>query len=159
MDALGNYIECQKCKNTYNENVLDYNPEKESEKFQAEYDDAIKKIMILMSLVDGKIEESEIDSILAIYEKITSAKMERDKLVNEIEEVKQSNKEIIDYTSSLRGQLNDQGKEMIIKAAFLIATSDGEFHETEQDLLTQISSSLDLSSAHLRAILDEMNQE
>ena len=48
---------------------------------------------------------------------------------------------------------------MIIKAAFLIATSDGEFHETEQDLLTQISSSLDLSSAHLRAILDEMNQE
>jgi len=159
MDALGNYIECQKCKNTYNENVLDYNPEKESEKFQAEYDDAIKKIMILMSLADGKIEESEIDSILAIYEKITSAKMERDKLVNEIEEVKQSNKEIIDYTSSLRGQLNDQGKEMIIKAAFLIATSDGEFHETEQDLLTQISSSLDLSSAHLRAILDEMNQE
>ena len=42
LDELGDYVECQKCKNTYNQRVLGHNPEKDSEIFQAEYENAIK---------------------------------------------------------------------------------------------------------------------
>ena len=45
------------------------------------------------------------------------------------------------------------------KAAYLIATADGEFHESEQELLAQIAISLDLSTAHLKAVIEEILSE
>ena len=156
MDDLGDYVECQKCKNTYNQQVLDYNPEKDTEIFQAEYENAIKKLMILMLLADGEIDESEIDSVITIYEKITNTVLSREKLIREIDNLKDKNHDVIDFTGSLRGQLNDHGKETIIKVAYLIACADGEFHESEQELLLQIAESLDFSKAHLTAVLKEM---
>ncbi len=157
LDELGDYVECQKCKNTYNQQVLDYNPEKDSEIFQAEYENAIKKLMILMTLADGNIEESEVNAMIGIYEKITKSSLDKNSLMNEIEEFKNKSNDVIDYTGSLRGQLNDQGKEIIIKAAYFIATADGEFHESELELLSKIAISLDISTAHLKAIIEEIN--
>ena len=156
MDDLGDYVECQKCKNTYNQQVLDYNPEKDTEIFQAEYENAIKKLMILMLLADGEIDENEINSVITIYEKITNTVLSREELIREIDNLKDKNHDVIDFTGSLRGQLNDHGKETIIKVAYLIAYADGEFHESEQDLLLKIAESLDFSKAHLTAVLKEM---
>ena len=150
MDDLGDYVECQKCKNTYNQQVLNYNPEKDTEIFQAEYENATKKLMILMLLADGEIDESEVDSVITIYEKITNTVLSR-----EVDNLKDKNHDVIDFTGSLRGQLNDHGK-AIIKVAYLIACADGEFHEFEQELLLKIAESLDFSKAHLTGVLKEM---
>ena len=156
LDDLGDYVECQRCKNTYNQEVLNYNPDKEFEEFQAEYEDAVKKLMILMILADGEVEESEIETIIAIYENITKNKLDKKKLMDEIDDYSLKKYDVLDFTSSLRGKLNDQGKETIIKAAYLIAAADGEFHELEQELLSKIAISLDFSKAHLKAVLDEV---
>ena len=159
MDNLGDYIECAKCKNTYNEKVLEYKPEATAEEFQAEYDIAIKKIMIMMLLSDGIIDAQEIETIKDLYQNITSKTITSNQLNKEIKEVQSHEYDIIDYTASLRGNLNDQGKELIVKAAFFVAYADGEFHETEQNLLIEIGESLDLTSTHIKGILAELNEQ
>ncbi len=135
---------------------MSYNPDKELEEFQAEYEDAVKKLMILMVLADGAVEESEVETIVAIHENITKNKLDKEKLIKEIEDYRIKKHDVLDFTSSLRGKLNDQGKEIIIKAAYLIAAADGEFHKLEQELLSKIAISLDFSEAHLNAVLDEI---
>ncbi len=113
--------------------------------------------MILMTLADGNIEDSEVDAMIGIYEKITQSNLDKSSLISEIDKLGKQKNNVTDYTGSLRGQLNDQGKEVIIKAAYLIATADGKFHESEQELLAQIAISLDLSTAHLKAVIEEIN--
>lgn len=156
LDDLGDYVECQNCKNTYNHQVLEYNPESETKAFQAEYENAIKKLMILMTLADGSVDENEVLSIISIYEKITDTVLDKEDLIQEIDELDNKDDDVLSFTSSLRGQLNDHGKEMIIKTAYFVALADGEFHQSEQDLLIKIAKSLDFTSAHLKAVLDEI---
>ena len=50
MNLLGEYVECQGCSNTFQKEVLDYDPEAGAEAFQAEYQRAVKRVMVGMLL-------------------------------------------------------------------------------------------------------------
>ena len=65
---LGEYIECQNCANTYEMEILDYDPEEEELEPEALYLIGLKKVMTMMMLADGKIEESEKAMMKYIYQ-------------------------------------------------------------------------------------------
>ena len=46
--------------------------------------------------------------------------------------------------------------ETVVKAAFLVAAADHDLHEEEVKLIGHIGQCLELSVAHVRAVLDEM---
>ena len=57
---------------------------------------------------------------------------------------------------SMTPSLNDYGKEMVIKAAFLTASADGKIDSEEKRLLTELASALEMSPSHLNAVIQEM---
>ena len=61
-----------------------------------------------------------------------------------------------EYLGSVVGSLNDQGKELVVKAAFMVAAADGEFQDEEQELMKRIGKSLQMSSSHLNGVMSEM---
>ncbi len=156
LGKLGEYVECVTCKNTYKPNVLDYDPTENAGEVEAEYFAAIKKVMIHVLLADGVVDESEIDTLLAIYHKITGENIERDSLLEEIRLIEKSKEDFSSALINLQGCLNDNGKEMVVKAALYVALSDGVFQEEEKVMLAKIGENLGMSKAHIQGVMNDV---
>lgn len=153
LDKLGEYAECDGCKNTYKPDVLSYDPNADAKAIEAEFQSAIKKVMLHMLLADGVIDDSEIETAQSIYERVAGHELNKDDIHIEIDEVKKSGETLSGCLRSLQGVLNDSGKEMVIKAALYIAMADGDFQENEQRLLLEIGSELGMTPAHVHGVV------
>ncbi len=153
LDKLGEYVECSSCKDTYKTNILDYDPIANAKAIDAEYHEAIKKVMIHMLLADGVIDDSEVDTILESYQKISGKTLERNALLAEIKAIEQSREGFSSALIRLQGSLNDEGKEMVIKAALYVAMADGEFQDEEKVLLNRIGKDLGMTQAHIQGVI------
>jgi len=153
LDKLGEYVECDACKDTYKPEVLSYDPNAGAMVIEAEYHTAIKKVMLHVLLADGVVDESEVETAQSIYQRVTGSQVDKEQLRAEIDEVRKSEEALSGCLRSLQGALNDSGKEMVIKAAFYVAMADGEFQEDEQRLVLQIGSDLGMTSAHVQGVV------
>ena len=58
--------------------------------------------------------------------------------------------------SNMSGMLNTHGKERVVEAAYLVAMSDGAFHETGRALLSEIGNKLGLSKTHFAGLMSAL---
>ena len=155
---LGEYIECQSCGNTYNLDVLDYDPEEEQQEFEALYLAGIKKAMSMMMLVDGEIHDDEIIMMKDIYKKLTGFELSDREIEKELQDCKKYPNDLEEYLKELFSVLNDSGREMIIKVAYWISMSDGNTNESENKLLKKIATYFKISNAHLKGVMQEADE-
>ena len=156
LGSLGSYVECTSCCNTYDPEVLDYNPVQNTLDFEAEYYSAIKKVMIHVLLADGKIDSAEIEVVKDIYYQITDKHIDTSTLRDEITHIENTKEDLSLLLIGLQGSLNDVGKEMVIKAALFVALADGDLHEEEQVLLYKIGEGLGLTESHFKGVIYEV---
>ena len=153
LDKLGEYVECTICKDTYKPVVLDYDQDQDDQEFEAEYHNAIKKVMIHVLLADGIIDDSEVKTVSEIYQQITGRVIENQDLRVEIDFIQKTNENFSDCLLMFQGCLNEEGKELVIRAAYSVAMADGEFQEEEQVLINKIGSDLGMTEAHIRGVI------
>lgn len=156
LDKLGEYVECTRCSGTYNETVLSFDPSAGNKAFEAEFQIAVRRTMVLMALADGVIEPEEITTLGNVYGKLINKQVTPESVQAEIEEARRDGRGVEEYLASLVGSLNDNGKELVVKAAFAVAVADGEFQEDEQELMKTIGKALQMSGAHLNGVLAEL---
>jgi tellurite resistance protein len=150
---LGDYVECLACRDTYKPKVLDPGVDLSKEEFEAEYHPAIKEVMIRMLLADRKIRESEVEMIQTIYEKITRKSISKEVIKLEVHRIESTSDTLKDSLLRLQGNLNDEGKELVIQAAFYVAMADEDFHEHEQEYLSNIGTDLGMTPAHFQGVI------
>lgn len=153
MDLAGEYVECVGCENTYDPEVLSYDPTAARARMEAEYHRAVRRVMALMLLADGVVDDEEIATIQQVYQQLAGAALSADEVQREIERAGAEGLGVTEALERFRGRLNDAGKEMVVRAAFLVAAADGEFAEEEQALLDEIAAALEMSPAHVRGVL------
>ncbi|MBS2015570.1 MAG: TerB family tellurite resistance protein [Deltaproteobacteria bacterium] len=160
LDTIGEYVECLHCKDTYKTGVLDFDPDElaaaKEKVIEAEFHAAVKRVMVLMMLADGKIEEAEMETIQLIYGKLAKSELSRDALEKEIAAARSDGRGLRAYLSSLVGSLNDSGKETVVKAAYFVASADGHVSTEETNLLGELASALEMSPAQFKAIVDKL---
>ena len=155
LDKLGEYVECQTCKNTYELSVLDYNPQAAAAAFQADWERAVRRTMVQMMLADGNIEAKELAALKETYQNIATRGITQQELDDEIAAVRTDGKDVTTYLSEIAGSLNDHGKEMVVRAALAVAAADGKFQDEEIKLLNSIGEALQMTPAHLRGLFSE----
>ena len=155
---LGEYIECQSCSSTYKMEVLNYDPEKEHEKIDAMYLLGIKKVMTMMMLADGKIDDNEKRMMEDIYFRMADSELQDIEIENEIEYCNAHPFKLEEFLKELFPQLNDSGRETIIKVAYWVSISDGDIDSEEEKLLMKLAKIFQISSAHLKGIIAEVNE-
>ena len=158
LKLLGEYIECQNCVNTYKMEILDYDPEQEQKEIEALYLMGIKKVMAMMILADGKIDENEKIMMKDIYQKMTNFELSDSDIEKEIENSKTTIFGLEDLLTELFPQLNESGRETIIKVAYWVSIADGKVDKEEQQLLIKLAKHFQISSAHLKGIISEVNE-
>jgi tellurite resistance protein len=156
LDLVGEYVECQSCTSTYKLSILAYDPQKTQDAEEAEFQKAIRRVLVLMMLADGVIEESEIAAIQTIMGKLEDREVTRVEIDSEVTRARNESQDIQQYCRGMAGYLNDSGREMVVKAAILVAGADGKFDESERDALANIATALNMSRAHFSGIVREM---
>ena len=156
LDLLGEYIECDQCAGTYQTEILSYDPSQGAAMIEAEFHTGIRKVMVLMMLADGRIDDDEVQTIQQIYSDLAGAGLPEADVRREAAELEGASPKAC--LGPMVGSLNDHGKELIVKAAFMVAIADGEFPEEEQALLAQIGEALDMSAAHYRGVLSSLQE-
>lgn len=153
LNLAGEYVECRSCKSTYQPEVVDYDPAEATRAFEAGYRRAIKRVMIGMMAADGNVAEEEVRTIRDIYGQLTGRSLEESEIRAAARDVGVGD----GLESDLRDlgpMLNDQGKEMVIQAAFMVAASDGEIHDSERELIVRLGTALGMSEAHMKGALE-----
>ena len=115
LNLNGEYVECQNCKNAYNLEVLDFDPEAEGREFEAEFHRAIKQVMIDMLIADGVVNDEEVTTVQEVYSDLAGTNLPTDQLLAEISQAQSSPTDILQSLSAMAGGLNDPGKEMVIR--------------------------------------------
>lgn len=156
LDTVGEYVECRSCACTYKPAVLTFDPEEHDKKLEAEFKAAIKRVMVLMMLADKKIEESEIETIQLVFDKIAKTKLSREEVDKEVEAAKADGRPLAKYLEQLVGSLNETGKEAVVKSAFFVATADGHVSEDETRLLAELAAALEMSPTHFKSVIDSL---
>ena len=153
---LGSYVECQRCQATYRPEVFDFDADAAEKRFLPEFQRTIKRLMAMMALRDGRVRPEELTVIASFYHHITGASLQPDELSTELGLAERDRVTVPDYLSTVAGLLNDEGKELVLKAVFLVSSSDGEFHAAELNFLREIGKSLRMSPPHVRRVIDSL---
>ena len=154
LDSLGDYVECTTCKGTFVSRVLDYKPAMGENQFQSEYEKAMRHCMIMMMLADGEIDEKEMDMVLKIINKFGHNDITMSELEGLVEVVEHKNEPIQKYLSKITPSLNEHGKEIIIKCAIAVASSDGHVDDSEIALIQEMALTMEMSKYHVKGLLD-----
>lgn len=155
MDKLGEYVECQTCKATYNERVLEMDPDRARAEFEAAFSVAAKRVMFKMALADGDIDDAEITQITQAFANITKRNIDEGDIAAELEAARADASSIADYLRAVAPGLNDTGKELVMRSAIAVAKADGHVDETEVAELHALVPALDLPRAYANGILAE----
>ena len=157
LDKLGEYIECSACDGTFQLDVLQLTGAASDTGFEAEFHGAVRRVMVLMMLADGVIDEAEITTICEIYQRIAEQPLSPERVREEAAVAQREGLGVHQYLASLVGSLNDAGKEMVVKAAHFVAAADGGVTDDERQLLSEVGKALEMSTAHFRGVLAELS--
>ena len=159
LNLHGEYIECGQCQGSYRLEVLDFDPEAGAAEFEAEFHRAIKRVMVEMMLADGVVDDEEVAVIKNIYGQLAGTEVSEHDIRAEIVEAETRTGDVTAALAEMAGNLNENGKEMVVKAAFMVAAADGEFQDEEKELIGSIGKALEMSPAHMNGIIASMMQE
>ncbi len=153
LDLLGEYIECDDCRGTYNNAVLEFDPSAGKAEFEAEWQRVMRRVLISMMLADGVVEEEEIVAIQDVYAKLSGEELTRDRIENEMHRARTDKTSLKDYLAGVAATLNDSGRELVIRAALMVAASDGDIAEEEMAMLVELGNALEVPPEHFNTIL------
>lgn len=156
LDVVGEYVECQQCRSTYRPEVLSYDPVEKAGTIEAEFHAVVKRVMVLMMLADGKIEEQEIETIRLIYGKLASRELSKEDVDREVAASRTDGRGLRQYLASAIGNLNDTGKEVVLKAAYFVAAADGNVSSEETNLLAELATALEMSPTHFKTVMEKL---
>lgn len=157
LDALGEYIECGQCNGTYNMGVLAHNPGAAKAEFEAQFHIAIRRTMVLMCLADGVVDPEEVAMIQRIYGQLSGREISEQEVHAEIATAQADGMPVAQFLAgSMAGMLNDGGKELVVRAAFMVAAADGDFADEEKQLLAEIGKALQMTSKEFNAAIDAL---
>lgn len=153
--TLGEYIECNTCKSTFNDRVLAFDPKTAQEAFEAAFAVAAKRVMCKMALADGEIDQSEIDQITQAFSNITKRDIDPADIAAELEAARADTRPIAEYLTEVAPGLNDTGKELVLRSAIAVAKADGHVDPTEIAELHSLAVALDFPAAYANGVFAE----
>ena len=157
METIGEYVECTSCQGTFKTEALHFDPVQEREKREAEFNDHVKRVMILSALDGGAVGRAERKAIRELFGEVSGTTLSDYALETEVVLARNAGVTPADYARRFAGGLSAVGKEKVLKAAAIAVQADGALTPNERQRLTDLATALDITPAHLKGILSELD--
>ena len=153
------HIECEECSSIYHLDVIDHKPGLNDEEMASEYEKALQNVLCLMIIADNKVEDEEVKTVSDIFNKLTNdKKLSKAKIDKIIIKLKKDDLTVDEYLKDIRPYLNAEHRELIIKAMYYVAGSDGHLDDRESELLMYTAKVLEMTPAHIKGVLSELDK-
>ena len=153
------HIECEECSSIYHLDVIDYKPGLNNEEMTSEYEKVLQNVLCLMIIADDNIDDQEIKTASNIFNKLTNdKKLSKVKINKTINNLKKDNLTVDEYLKNIKSYLNTEHRELIIKAMYYVAGSDGHLDDRESELLMHTAKVLEMTPAHIKGVLSELDK-
>jgi tellurite resistance protein len=154
LTLAGEYVECNQCKGTYEMEVLGATPMLGRQIVSEQYR-ATRRLLVLMMLADGRVDEAELAAIADILGRMDNRPISRDELIAEIEAARREPSDVEAYCRTVMGMLNDEGRQAVLRGAHAVASADGHVDPSEQQLLERIGIALGMKPGQVTASLGQ----
>lgn len=144
------YVECRNCNGTFIPEVLE--PDARTWHLKPIQLQAALRVMLLMMLADGVMEDSEVQRISEVYALLGGDPLPTTAVRTQAEHARVDPRGIEEYLATTALQLNEPGKLTVIKGAFEVAAADGEFQSEERELMRRLVRVLEPSRDPFKAL-------
>jgi tellurite resistance protein len=155
-EVLGEYVECQACMSTYKPTVLQYDPAQAARAFESAYQSGVRRVMVQMLQADGSFDAAEIQLVKGLHHRLVGQPLTEEQIQAEAKAILEDKRDMLAYLKELGGMLNDKGRAAIIKAAYLVAITDGTLQQAEIDLMNRMALALGLSGEQVKTAIAEL---
>jgi len=150
MHSAGEYVECNGCGGTFETAILSYNPQDDLNEFYEE----VKRLCVLLACAGGAPSPGMKDAIKRVYSSLAGKHLADQELEMELSMALNAGVDSVGYLRQVAPSLGGQGVEVMVKAAFEVATADN-MPQPQQDQLRQYPGALGISVPEFRALIGE----
>jgi uncharacterized membrane protein YebE (DUF533 family) len=120
--------------------------------------DLMLRAMITMAAADGDLADVEAATISAIFEKVSGEKVEAPEIEAAAAGIAGDETALAVDLSAAAGDLEQNFKEAIVRAAYLVLRADGVVAAQERKKLMDIATALKLPEIHVSVILEALEE-
>ena len=151
---LGEFVQCETCKNQYDPRVLT-NPT--SGELLDNLANGMRQAVVAIVRADGEVDAQEKNMALQVMGKYSDSPYTMEQLDNDIASLPATG--LVEQMDKCAGVLNPQGKENMIRSCILVAMADGDFAAEEEKEIHVAGEALGMSRAHISGAISEMRTE
>lgn len=148
LKRLGEYIECDQCKSTFDAKVLTLPT---TAQLEDKLTTALRHLVVAMIRADATVNDSERTAALQVLQHHANHDYSDADLDADLTALSDAN--LTDHLADLAGSLNEYGKESLLTAAVTLGTADGSLDQSESNLIEQAGIALGMTKAHVRGVV------
>jgi hypothetical protein len=146
LDALGEYVECATCRQTFKPEVLVQalqsqleNEDRQKERITSSFRLAMKQVAMISALADGGLDDQELLNIQAVTGEALPLNQQVNPRLLPSADGKPAD---LQFLINIAGELSDKGKEMLLRAAHTVACTNRRPDARQIDLVSRIAAVL-----------------
>ena len=120
---------------------------------------AIKLALMKVMLADGTAAHEEMQVVRGVYARLTGLELSEEDLKREVALTASAGRDLSAMLGELAPYLNNEGKALVVRAAFMVASADGVLAAEEKQLLGEIAAQLGMTDAEFRDSLSRLLQQ
>ncbi len=132
-----------------------YDPEAEAARLNDAYCASILRVMVHMALAGGGTDVAGIEKIRQIYAGLTRMELSPDEIRAESNAVCANRLDVERSLADCAPHLNENGKEIVLRAAIMVGIADGRFDDRKWELLERVARTVQMAPAHFRGVISE----
>ncbi|MCA9705426.1 MAG: TerB family tellurite resistance protein [Myxococcales bacterium] len=116
----------------------------------------VRRVMVRVAMIDGQLHQSELARLRWNVGRLTGHTPSEAQVQADVAEVQARAVPLDELLAQAREQLDVEGRRAVVRAAYIIATADGEVPAAEEQLVQQIARGLGISRQEFRALVSPM---
>src|SRR5919109_2493526 len=149
LGTYGEYIECTTCLSTYRPEVLACDAGADAPRVLAEYQRALKRVLALLVITDGRIPDAAVETVQRIFEAVCGESLSTSDVIEEAKEAARVPMTAARYLAQVVGHLNDSGKEQVLRGAALVSRADGSLQDGDANIVRRLAGVIHLDPGRL----------
>ena len=149
------FVQCDGCRASWDVGVLEMTREThEAVKLEQFREDALRAT-VLITTADGTISEAEIGAIQQVATHLLGRPIDRDELGSLCASAQRLGVSPVNYIRSAKAQWSQEQCAIVVKAAFLACSAEGELNEAQLKVLGQLKEMFNMTDEEYESAIDE----
>lgn len=116
----------------------------------------VRRVMVRVAMIDGELHDDEVARLRWTVGRLTGATPTDEQVRADVAEVLARARPLPELLDQARRELDVEGRRTVVRAAYAIATADGEVPPAEEALVLEIARTFEIAPDEFHALVSPM---